>query len=48
MVRAGETVTLIGKKGLVCISAEEIAKKVGTINYEVVDRINPLLPRIIK
>jgi len=30
------------------ISAEEIADKLGTINYEVVSRINPNLPRIIK
>ena len=29
------------------VSADEIAKKIGTINYEVVSRINPLIPRII-
>jgi len=26
---------------------KEIAQKIGTINYEVVTRINPLIPRII-
>jgi len=30
------------------ITAEEIARKIGTINYEVVTRINPLIKRIIK
>ncbi len=29
------------------ISAEAMAQKIGTINYEVVTRINPLIPRII-
>lgn len=29
------------------ITAEELAEKIGTINYEIVSRINPLLPRII-
>jgi len=33
----------IGKEEVII----EIAKKIGTINYEVVSRINPLLPRII-
>lgn len=43
-VKAGDEITLLGGGQ----SAEEIAAKVGTINYEVVTRINPLLPRIIK
>lgn len=30
------------------ITAEEIAKRMGTINYEVTTKINPFLPRIIK
>jgi len=29
------------------ISTEDLAEKIGTINYEVITRINPLLPRII-
>lgn len=47
-VKAGDKVTIIGKNGSVIIKADDIAKRIGTINYEVVDRINPLLPRIIK
>lgn len=45
-VGVGEEVVLIGKQGKQEITAEEIAKKTGTINYEVVTRINPLIPRI--
>ena len=40
-VKAGDVVTLIGKN----LSAEEVATKAGTINYELVTRINPLVPR---
>jgi len=29
------------------ITADELAQKIGTINYEVVARINPLLPRVV-
>jgi alanine racemase len=43
-VKTGSTVTLIGKG----ISAEEVATRAGTINYELVTRINPLLQRIYK
>ncbi|HKC04834.1 MAG TPA: alanine racemase [Patescibacteria group bacterium] len=46
-VKADQTVIIIGTKGKLSISAEDIAEKIGTINYEVVSRINPLLPRII-
>lgn len=38
-------VVLIGKQGKNEIAAEELAQKIGTINYEVVSRINPLIPR---
>ena len=41
-----DEVVLIGKQGKETISAEEIAERIDTINYEVVTRINPLLPRI--
>lgn len=47
-IRVGEEVILLGKQGREEIMAEELADKIGTINYEVVTRINPLLPRIIK
>ncbi len=44
-VRVGEQATLIGTQGKENISAEELAEKAGTINYEIVTRINPLLKR---
>ncbi len=47
-VKAGDDVVIIGQQGKQVISVDDLAKKIGTINYEVVDRINPLLPRIIK
>lgn len=47
-VKAGDTVTLIGTNGNKTISADDLARQIGTINYEVVDRINPLIQRIIK
>lgn len=42
-----DEVVLLGKQGDDAITAEEIAKKIGTINYEVVTRITPLLSRIV-
>ncbi|MFH1292118.1 MAG: alanine racemase [bacterium] len=47
-VNAGEQATLIGTQGHQTITAQDMAKWAGTINYEIIDRINPLLPRIIK
>lgn len=46
--KAEDEVVLIGKQGNEEITAEELAKKIDSINYEVVTRLNPLLPRIIK
>lgn len=46
-VKIEDEVILIGRKGRILVSAEDIAQKIGTINYEVVARINPLLPRIV-
>lgn len=46
-VNEGSEVVIIGKRGDLSIKVEEIADKIGTINYEVVARINPLLPRIL-
>ena len=43
-VKAGNTAVLIGKK----ITADNLANWANTINYEIIDRINPLLPRIVK
>ena len=41
-VQVGDEVTLLGVE----MPAEHIATHVGTINYEIVSRINPALPRI--
>ncbi len=42
-----DEVVIIGKQQGNIISADEIAEKLGTISYEVVCRINPLIPRIL-
>ena len=47
-VRVGDEVVLLGQQGTEKITAEEIAIKVGTINYEIIARINPLIPRVLK
>lgn len=44
-VAIGQEASLLGSD--LQISAEAIAEKIGTINWEVVTRINPLLPRIV-
>ncbi len=46
-VKPGEQVTLIGNSKKATISADELAENSTTINYEIVDRLNPLIPRII-
>lgn len=46
-IKPEDEVVLIGKQGKEKITADEIAKKINTINYEVVTRINPLIKRII-
>lgn len=43
-----DEVVIIGQMGKLSISVEEIAEKVGTIQYEIVARINPNLPRIVR
>ncbi|HRY62506.1 MAG TPA: alanine racemase [Candidatus Paceibacterota bacterium] len=45
--RLFDEVVLLGKQGNEEITADEIAGKLGTINYEVVTRINPMISRII-
>jgi alanine racemase len=42
-----EEVTLIGKDGAEEISADNLAVLGGTISYETLARINPLIPRIV-
>lgn len=44
---AGDEVVILGRQGKQEITAEEIAKKSGTINYEVVTRINSSIPRVL-
>lgn len=44
--KVSDEVILIGKQGNQSITAEELAEKAGTISYEIVSRINPLLPRL--
>ncbi len=46
-VAEGDEVVLIGTQGSQTVSADEVAEKAGTINYEIVTRINPLIPRIV-
>ncbi len=41
-----ETV-LLGRQGREEISADELAQKIGTISYEIITRVNPLIPRLI-
>ena len=41
-----DEVVLIGRQGSAEIRVEELAEKVGTIPYEVLARINPLIPRL--
>jgi alanine racemase len=42
-----QEVVLIGRSGRFVVTAEEMAAHAGTINYETLTRINPLLPRIV-
>jgi len=44
--KVGEEVVLIGKQGQETITAEEIAQRWGTINYEVIASLADRLPRI--
>lgn len=45
-VTVGDTATLIGKNGKEEVTADELADLAGTINYEIVTRINSAIPRI--
>jgi alanine racemase len=46
-VKIGDPVTLLGSEGGERIDADMLAEWCGTINYEVLARINPLIPRVI-
>lgn len=45
-VRAGDEVVLIGSQGNATLSAEEVARRLQTINYEVTSRLMARLPRV--
>lgn len=47
-VREDDEVVLLGKQGGKEIRAEELAEKIGTIAYEVVSRIHPGIPRLVR
>lgn len=46
-VKVEDEVVILGSQKDEQMSAEEIASKIGTINFEVVTRINPLIKRIV-
>jgi alanine racemase len=46
--REGDEVVLIGEQSGASITAEEIAESIGTIAYEVLARLSPLLPRRLR
>lgn len=47
-VKLEDEATLIGQDREEIITADNLASLVGTINYEIVARINPFIPRIVK
>ncbi|MCB0010206.1 MAG: hypothetical protein KDE04_27260, partial [Anaerolineales bacterium] len=46
-VAVGDEVVLLGQQGASQLTAEAIGTRTGTINYEVVSRILPRVPRIL-
>ena len=46
-VKSGDVAVLMGREGMSSISADELADAVGTINYEIVTRINAAIPRVL-
>ncbi len=45
-VRIGDEVVLIGRQGQASLTAEEVARRLGTIHYEVVSEILARVPRV--
>ena len=45
-VRRGDEVVLIGRQGEATLSAEEVARRLGTISYEVVSALLARVPRV--
>lgn len=46
-VRIGDIVTILGRDGNCEISATTLAERAGTIPYEIVTQINPIIPRFV-
>jgi alanine racemase len=46
-VRTGDVATLIGRDGSDGVSVEELGENAGTINYEILARLSPSLPRLV-
>jgi alanine racemase len=46
-VRQGDEVVLVGEQGKERITAEDVAERLGTINYEVVSEILARVPRVV-
>jgi len=46
-VKTEDEVVLLGSQKGEMVPAEDLASKIGTINYEVVTRINPLITRVV-
>ena len=44
--RVGDEVILIGRQGNAALTAEQVAQRLGTINYEVVSEILARVPRV--
>ena len=45
-VQLGDEVVIIGRQGAEEVTADELAQRLGTINYEIVTRISHRVPRI--
>ncbi|MGD2087238.1 MAG: alanine racemase [Candidatus Aminicenantes bacterium] len=46
-IKAGDRVILIGEEGNEKITADDLADLASSINYEIISRLNPLIPRIV-
>ena len=46
-IKPEDEVVILGRQGKEEITAEEMAERINTINYEITTRISPLLPRIV-
>ena len=47
-VKLGSPVTVLGQQKGECVSADELAKHAGTINYEIVCSLGGRLPKVYK